>query len=119
MSDPVPPAWAAWERLMTAEQPDAMEVIRVAAMYQRYFFELQDKAVRLARAQGRTWEEIGQAVGTTRQAAWQRYGRVAPAAPAFETLRRWLDPATAPRIFGQTLVPPEAAPPPEPPEPPG
>jgi len=95
-----------------------MEVIRVAAMYQRYFFEIQDKAVRLARAQGRTWEEIGQAVGTTRQAAWQRYGRLAPACPGPETLRRWLDPASAPRIFGHTLIPPGSPPPPSAPEPP-
>lgn len=29
--------------------------------------------VALARAQGLTWQQIGDALGTTRQAAWQRY----------------------------------------------
>lgn len=31
-------------------------------------------AVRCARSEGKTWEEIGTALGTTRQAAQQRYG---------------------------------------------
>ena len=30
--------------------------------------------VALARAQGLTWQQIGDALGTTRQAAWQRFG---------------------------------------------
>lgn len=75
-------AWDAWERLIRSGDPDPMEVIRLAGTYQRYLFEIQDKAVRAARAQGRTWEEIGVAVGTTRQAAWQRFGKVAPATPS-------------------------------------
>ncbi len=35
--------------------------------------EWQRKAVAEARAQGRTWEEIGTAAGVSRQAAWERY----------------------------------------------
>jgi hypothetical protein len=32
-------------------------------------------AVERARAEGHTWQEIGEVVGTTRQAAFQRFGR--------------------------------------------
>lgn len=85
-----PGAWEAWERLIRSSDPDPMEVIRLAGTYQRYLFEVQDKAVRAARAQGRTWEEIGEAVGTTRQAAWQRFSKVAPANPSREAIRDML-----------------------------
>lgn len=68
-----------------------MEVLRLAGTYQRYLFEVEDKAVRAARAQGRTWEEIGEAVGTTRQAAWQRFGKVAPATPGRVTIKKLLE----------------------------
>lgn len=30
-------------------------------------------AVKLARRQGRTWEEIGKALGVSRQSAWERF----------------------------------------------
>jgi hypothetical protein len=83
--------WDAWEQLIRSTDPDPMEVLRLAGTYQRYLFEVQDKAVRAARAQGRTWEEIGEAVGTTRQAAWQRFGKVAPATPSAEVIRELLD----------------------------
>lgn len=33
----------------------------------------QRKAVRTAREQGRTWDEIGTAAGVSRQAAWERF----------------------------------------------
>lgn len=33
----------------------------------------QRKAVRTARKQGRTWDEIGAALGVSRQAAWERF----------------------------------------------
>ena len=85
-----PGAWDAWERLIRSSDPDPMEVLRLAGTYQRYLFEVQDKAVRAARAQGRTWEEIGEAVGTTRQAAWQRFSKVAPANPIPEAIRDML-----------------------------
>lgn len=32
-------------------------------------------AVRLARMQGHTWEEIGTALGVSRQSAWERFSR--------------------------------------------
>lgn len=34
---------------------------------------LIEKAVRIAREQGHTWAEVGQALGVSRQAAWQRF----------------------------------------------
>lgn len=36
---------------------------------------LIDEAVGVARADGRTWEEIGDALGISKQAAWERFGR--------------------------------------------
>lgn len=33
----------------------------------------QRKAVKAARKQGRTWDEIGAACGISRQAAWERF----------------------------------------------
>jgi DNA-directed RNA polymerase specialized sigma24 family protein len=35
--------------------------------------QTQRKAVALARAQGSTWDEIGTALGVSRQAAWGRF----------------------------------------------
>jgi hypothetical protein len=83
-------AWDAWEQLIRSADPDPLDVIRLAGTYQRYLFEIQDKAVRAARSQGRTWQEIGEAVGTTRQAAWQRF-KVAPATPSPEAIKAMLD----------------------------
>ncbi|GAA2694827.1 MULTISPECIES: DUF3887 domain-containing protein [Actinosynnema] len=37
--------------------------------------ELLRDAVERARAEGRTWQEIGEVLGTSRQAAFQRFGR--------------------------------------------
>jgi len=88
-------AWDQWEDVIRRPDPDPLEVLRAAGMYQRYLFEVQDKAVKAARAQGHTWEEIAHAVGTTRQAAWQRYGPVAPAPPSKDDVRTWMDTAQA------------------------
>lgn len=79
-------AWEAWDRLIRSADPDPLEVIRLAGTYQRYLFEVQDRAVRAARSQGRTWEEIGDAVGTTRQAAWQRFSKAPPTREAIEQM---------------------------------
>ena len=35
----------------------------------------QRKAVKAARKQGRTWDEIGSACGVSRQAAWERFSK--------------------------------------------
>jgi hypothetical protein len=66
-------AWAAWDELLGQPEPDPMEVLRLAAQYQRYLDAIQIKAVPAARQAGHTWEEIGNAIGTSRQAVWQRF----------------------------------------------
>jgi len=37
--------------------------------------DLKDR-IRQARTEGATWAQIGEALGTTRQAAWERFKRV-------------------------------------------
>jgi|KBSMisStaDraftv2_1062788.scaffolds.fasta_scaffold2076453_1 hypothetical protein len=66
-------AWDEWDRLLAEPTPDPLEVIKLAARYQRYLDAVQMKAVPAARASGHTWEEIGAAIGTSRQAVWQRF----------------------------------------------
>ena len=66
-------AWDEWDRLLAEPTPDPLAVIRLAAQYQRYLDAVQMKAVPAARARGHTWEEIGEAIGTSRQAVWQRF----------------------------------------------
>lgn len=52
-----------------------MEVLRTAAMYERYFQVVQRHAVEVARAEGCSWQEIADAVGISRQGAWERWER--------------------------------------------
>ena len=66
-------SWDRWQRLAADSAADPLEVLRASATFIRYFFAAQARAVSAARAQGRTWEEIADAVGRTRQAAWQRW----------------------------------------------
>lgn len=64
-------SWEQWETLRTSPDPDPTEVLEAVAFFQRYFRAVERKAVQAARAQGRTWSEIGVALGKTRQAVWQ------------------------------------------------
>jgi len=48
-----------------------MEVLDAVASFQRYFKAIERQAIQAARAQGRTWSEIGSVLGKTRQAVWQ------------------------------------------------
>lgn len=63
--------WERWESLRTSQDPDPLEVLEAIASFQRYFKAIERQAIQVARAQGRTWNEIGSAVGKTRQAVWQ------------------------------------------------
>jgi hypothetical protein len=65
-------AWENWERLRTDPEADAIEVLRAISAFQRYLAAIEKEAVKVARAQGRTWHEIGAALGRSRQAVWQR-----------------------------------------------
>jgi hypothetical protein len=65
--------WETWQRVIGRDDVDALEVLGTAAMYERYFAAVQSQAARLARAQGRSWQEIADAVGTTKQTAWKKW----------------------------------------------
>jgi hypothetical protein len=66
-------AWEAWDQLIHDRDTDPLEVLRAASQFQRYFDAVQGAAARAARSEGITWEEIGQALGVSRQAAWERF----------------------------------------------
>jgi hypothetical protein len=67
-------AWERWDVLRSTADADPIEVLEVVAHFQKYFAAIEREAIRVARAQGRTWSEIGAALGRTRQAIWQRAG---------------------------------------------
>lgn len=65
-------AWDNWERLRQGPDADPLEVLRALSAFQKYFAAIEKEAVRVARSQNRTWQEIGDALGRTRQAVWQQ-----------------------------------------------
>jgi hypothetical protein len=65
-------AWNNWEHLRQDPEADALEVLRAISAFQKYFAAIEREAVTVARAQNRTWREIGAALGRSRQAIWQR-----------------------------------------------
>jgi hypothetical protein len=67
-------AWDRWEELRQSDDPDPIEVLTAIAAFQKYFTAIENEAVKVARAQGRAWQEIGGALGRSRQALWQRSG---------------------------------------------
>ena len=97
--------WHAWERIRATDDPDPLEVLRVAAACGRYFEAAQKEAISCARRAGLSWEQIADSLGQSRQALWQRANRdaslqamlVASAKGRWEMLRR--DPAS---WYGQT-----------------
>lgn len=56
-------------------EDDPLEVVRAAREVQDRAEALMAAAVLQAREAGRTWQEIGDVLGVTRQAAFQRYGK--------------------------------------------
>ena len=70
--------WDTWEELRSSPNPDPIEVLKIVASFHEYFCSIEQEAIRVARAQGRTWNEIGAALGKTRQAIWQRVGSRSP-----------------------------------------
>lgn len=65
-------SWEWWERAVRDPASDPLEILQLIGMYQRYLSAVEKEAVTAARATGRTWEEIAGAIGTSRQAAWER-----------------------------------------------
>lgn len=65
--------WAAWEEVTSKDDIEPLDVLKVAAMYERYFQRVQAEAVKAARSAGSSWQEIADMVGTTRQTAWQKW----------------------------------------------
>jgi hypothetical protein len=57
---------------------DPLGTLRVVAKYRSLLDEVSRRAVLIARQTGRSWDDIAVAVGTSRQAAWQRYRSLAP-----------------------------------------
>lgn len=56
-------------------EPDPLTAVRSARRLAGAVDEALRAAVQRARAAGRTWQEIGDLLGTSRQAAFQRFGR--------------------------------------------
>jgi hypothetical protein len=81
--------WNAWQRAIEGDEVDAMQVLHMAAMYERYFKEVQSQAAKVLRGEGRTWQEIADSVGITKQTAWQKWG--SPAEKGKEFAERLLD----------------------------
>jgi hypothetical protein len=65
-------AWGNWQRLRQDPEADPIEVLRAISAFQKYFAAIEREAVKVARAQNRTWHQIGAALGRSRQAIWQR-----------------------------------------------
>jgi hypothetical protein len=65
-----------WIRLIESSD-DPIEVLRMVGTYQRYLGAIEEKAVVTAKGLGRSWEEIGRALGVKRQSAWARFGPTA------------------------------------------
>jgi hypothetical protein len=86
-------AWENWERLRMDPQADPVEVLRAISAFQRYFAAIEKEAVKVARAQNRTWQEIGAALGRSRQALWQRAASRADESKAadWQALRKRLE----------------------------
>src|SRR5881396_1828660 len=85
--------WEEWETLIATKDVDPLDVLGAAARYQRYFVAIEREAIRSARAMGRTWEEIANALGRSRQAVWERFRTDKPSKRVWVDLgpaNRWL-----------------------------
>jgi hypothetical protein len=65
-------AWGKWEQLRNNPEADPIEVLQAISAFQKYFAAIENEAVKVARSQNHSWEEIGSALGRTRQAVWQQ-----------------------------------------------
>src|ERR1700728_1547133 len=79
--------WAEWESLLDARSPDLLAILRVGAQLQAYLAAVEREALKAPRGSGLTWEQLGDALGTTRQAVWQRATSWRDTPPASSTAR--------------------------------
>jgi hypothetical protein len=54
---------------------DPLEALRELSQREAQLGRLRREAIEAARAQGATWEQVGAALGVSRQAAWEYYSR--------------------------------------------
>jgi hypothetical protein len=73
--DPTGSFFEAWEQILESPDPDPLEILRLAAAFGSYFEAVERDGVAFARANGRTWAQIAEALGSSRQAVWQRASR--------------------------------------------
>lgn len=66
-------------RAATTDVSQALGALRAIDELRRWLDEREPEAVMSARLAGATWEQIGETVGTTRQGAWNRWGRLTAA----------------------------------------
>ncbi|QIK76753.1 hypothetical protein [Nocardioides piscis] len=72
-----------------------LEIVRRAAQADRITSDLLKQSVAAARGGGQSWSAIGTALGLTRQAAQQRFGRAETTDDRPDTpVERWLGPVT-------------------------
>jgi hypothetical protein len=64
--------WNEWQELLQAENPDLLRILTLGAQFQAYFATIENETLQAARAAGVTWDQLGNALGTSRQAVWQR-----------------------------------------------
>ena len=95
-------AWHGWKELLHRPDADPVEILIAAARFQEYFGAVEREAIKAARARGRTWEEIGHALGRSRQAVWQRFGMKGKLDPS--EAQRWIKERTTAFRF---VLPPQ------------
>jgi hypothetical protein len=64
--------WDEWLELIHSDNPDLLEILKLGAQFQAYFSTIESETLQAARTAGMTWAQLGDAVGTSRQAVWQR-----------------------------------------------
>ncbi|MCV7020258.1 DUF3887 domain-containing protein [Mycolicibacterium aichiense] len=75
----------------TLDDVDPLESVRAAYDAQQRAEAVTAEAVHQAHEAGRTWQEIGEALGVSHQTAVQRYGNPSPLADADELARTVID----------------------------
>jgi DNA-directed RNA polymerase specialized sigma24 family protein len=61
--------------LAAAESPDPGQGLQAVVVLRRLTDRLEQAQVSAARAEGWTWQQIGDALGVSRQAVHKKYGR--------------------------------------------